>query len=82
MIRLLLDYLCQEYLHRVTFYLAKKYVGQGCLNPNVEILLGSYTNAAPISYELNKSLVCSLGTVVGCSNLVSLRLLTALEAQL
>lgn len=60
----------------------KKYVGQGYLNPNVEILLGRYPNAVPISYVLNKSFVCSYGTVVGCSNIVPLRLSTALETQL
>jgi hypothetical protein len=48
-----------------------KYVGQSCLNPNVEILLERYTNAAPISYVLNKTLVCSRVTVAGFSNIVS-----------
>lgn len=60
----------------------KKYVGQDYLNPNVEILLGRYPNAVPSSYVLKKSFVCSSGTVVGCSNIVPLRLPAVLEAQL
>lgn len=63
-------------------YILFKVCRAGLLNPNVEIMLERYTNAALISYVLNKTLVCSRGTVAGCSNIVSSRLLTALKAQL
>lgn len=80
MIRPLLDNLSGTFTQR--YILSDiKYAEQGCLNPNVQILLERYTVAALISYVLNKTLVCSRGTVARCSNIVRLRLLTALEAQ-